>query len=158
MWRDATRRSEMTTSNVDAIYAEYPFLERIYSRKSVDRMQVTRWTAEFLDRASTVYFGYSEMTDTHTILLLDKDGNTITRVGEYKRSFLFWEWKGLQKETVREALIRIGEESARKVYYGLYDRETFYRLPRGFTSAYEWNEALIAADRAILRTDDGVAA
>lgn len=121
----------MAPSNVDAIYAEYPFLERVIPRIEVSAVQVNRWDKELL-----TYSG----SGTEEIYLIDEHGNIITCVGTPIGRFLGFFLFGLAAETVGRALARIKKDKVRRIRYAvrIHDMVTLYKLPRGYNNAWEW--------------------
>ena len=141
----------MSITNIDAIYAEYPFLELIVPRASTTSAQVALWDSEFASRSSQ-----TDRSDWHHFLLLDARGQIVTRVGE-NSSFLGKLSRSLKRENLAQALYRLADR-ARTVRYSLiytygsiydyfwevdrvdrrYADLFFYKLPGDYENAADW--------------------
>lgn len=136
------------TSNVDAIYAEYPFLKNFAPRLSIRRAKVSRFDEDLFDLPAAVWWG--DGYNIFRILLLDQRGDPVARVGEGK-----WLKFMTRDETVGEALLRIGD-LAEKVHYVVVVNSNpmmVYRLPSQIQNAGQWLEKRIESGRAELQSE-----
>lgn len=127
----------MARSNVDAIYAENPFLSKLIARIKVPDAQVKRWSADFLASTPDTY----PDSGTEKIYLLDEHGNIVARVGSLSDRIAGFLGFHQNSETVGQALARIGDEKARKVRYavGVWNgRVILWKLPNGYNNAADW--------------------
>ncbi len=137
-------RGPSRNSNVDAIYAEYPFLEKLISRKRIAEAQVKRWDDELLEQNRRHFRRY------HKLFLLHRQGKIVTEVG--------WRFFGIfpyALETVGQALARIGDDTE-KVRYAVYfskavDHLVFYKSPRGFENVADWFRSRVMDWRQVIR-------
>jgi hypothetical protein len=125
-------------TNTEAVYYQFPFLEKISPRRKTILAKVSRFDEEFLRSTATVLTeaGGRPVGWTFPFYLLDKDGLIVGRVGQFLKYFT-------REETVRQTLARIGDQ-ARDVRYAVSIRNghtTVYRLPSGFTNAADWLRA-----------------
>jgi hypothetical protein len=148
--------AEMSYSNVDAIYLEYPFLGNIVPRKKVEKMVIRRWNDDLLQKTGLCLLYGGDVIEKRKIYLLDKDGVVITGVN-LSPPWKFWKWFSAYK-TVGETLICMGNDSKRVRYAlvssGKYDScWTLYKLPRAFSSVDEWVASEVEAKRNRLRQE-----
>jgi hypothetical protein len=126
--------------NSEAVYREFPFLEKFFSKKEkIKKVRVSRITNEFLDQKSAWIFNDGEdwpSTQSYgKILLLDQKGQLLTQVGV--KSVKIWKFSFRKKfiESVGQALIRLGREAS--VYYAVWldnhGELTVYKPPKDFT-------------------------
>lgn len=122
----------MVLSNIDRIYAEYPFINEIYPRSKAWRAQVSRMDGNFFQL-------WNSGDPSRRFFLLDEKGKILTRVGgRGNLSFLSY-IIGNKSETVGQALYRIGNR-ARDVHFAITsDRSSvcLYKLPRKYKDI--WN-------------------
>jgi hypothetical protein len=132
----------MELSNVDAIYAENPFLEKIIPRIQVSIAQVKRWDDVFLNSPN-------HDAVLAKIYLVDEDGDVVARVGTRWDYFFTALGRVMITETVAQTLARIGEDQGRRVHYavGVGSWVILYKLPRGYKNAVDWVQARIEENR-----------
>lgn len=132
----------MARSNIDAIYAEYPFLSRLIPRRKVSGAQVKRWSSDFLTTTPDSYLDCG----TERIYFLDKDGNVVDRVGSFSDRVLGFFGFHTNEETVGQALARIGQAKTRRIRYavGVWNDMILYKLPKGYDYAGEWLASVVA--------------
>lgn len=134
----------MARSNVDAIYAENPFLSKIISRVKVPDARVKRWSEKFLASTPDSY----PNSGAEKIYLLDEQGDIVTRVGTRLEQFLTA--IGFPtSETVDQTLARIGNDEARRVRYavGVWHRVILWKLPNGYENAADWLRTVAKAGK-----------
>ena len=103
----------MILSNVDKIYREYPFLEKILPRVSTATAQVNRWGEKFFKTSPVEWY---DDRYTYKFLLLDQGGNIVGRVGESWNPF----WT--RNENAGQALARL-KDKAESVRYAVSLRD-----------------------------------
>jgi hypothetical protein len=140
----------MARSNVDAIYAENPFLSKLIARIKVPEAQVKRWSEEFLLSTPNTY----PDSGTEKIYLLDEHGNKVARVGN--RSDRIAGFFGIHQnsETVGQTLARIGDDQTHRVRYAVGEwngRVILWKLPNGYNNAADWFSSTIAEARKELQ-------
>ena len=136
----------MARSNVDAIYAEYPFLSNIIARVRVPDAWVQRWSEDFLASKPRIN---PEGAD-QKIYLVDESGGIVGKVSTWLAFFK----NGGCDETVGQALARIGNEKAREIRYavGVFGGEvTLWKLPNGYDNAADWLNSIVVEARKELR-------
>jgi hypothetical protein len=152
----------LSLSNVDAVYAEYPFLQQYIARQRVKRFSVQRWDARLLAHsAETLSFNEP---GTKAVLLLDEQGNVVDQVGlrGEKPKTSSWLWRYFEGgpviihgETVGQALNRLDGGDRKRIRYALdvdtFTHPTFYKLPRGCGNADEWLALQVEKDRAAIQ-------
>lgn len=134
----------MTVTNVDAIYAEYPWLSRIVPRRRMLSMTIERWDEKFLLAYAHSYGG------PERILLVDANGALVARVTYVNLGLFGW------RETVGQRLSKIDDVEKRRIRYALWiwgETATLYKLPKGYGNVADWLSACIETDRAALRAD-----
>ncbi len=139
----------MRRSNVDAIYAENPFLSKVIARVKVPDAQVKRWNEDFLGSTPDTY----PDSGTEKIYLIDGQGNKIVRVGSLSDRITGFFGLHQNSETVGQALARIGDKT-RQVQYAVGEwngRVILWKLPNGYNNAADWLRSRIAEARAELK-------
>ena len=145
----------MTRSNVDAIFAEYPFLSTLVPRARVSDARVARWDEDFLRDGPCFYKGGT----SKEVYLLDMQGTLVYHVDSYKSNSL---WEKIARnidlkprETIDEALVRIGEEKMCHIRYAvsiLHGRSiTLFKVPMGYSNVADWYKALTEETREKMR-------
>lgn len=153
---------ERKHSNVDAIYHEYPFVQRFLPRAIAEIVTVSRWDKEFLQKPNVLFSDltyeehdpYPSPKTTYGFYLLDEDGKEVTEVGERKKGF----WHRLfsipdLEENVGQALYRLGAE-ARRVHYAVrYHGKVLclFKIPREYKNAEDWLNAVNNEEREAMR-------
>ncbi len=135
----------MARSNVDAIYAENPFLSKLISRVKVPDAQVKRWSEEFLASTPDSY----PDSGSEKIYLVDENGRIVGKVDTWL-AFL----RNGTNETVGQALARIGNEKTRTVRHavGIWNvRVILWKLPNGYNNAADWLRSRVAEAQKELR-------
>jgi|GEM_PF-5562563 hypothetical protein len=130
--------------NTDAIYAEYPFLEKIIKRKYVDKAQVRRWDDELL----------SKQASFDTLYFLDKEGNVVDKIREPSLWNVWWNEGHSYTDTVGQRLAKMGDAKARRICYAFgrdFPVALFYKLPKEYRNAADWLKAKVARDRREIR-------
>ncbi len=142
------------TSNVDAIYAEYPFLEKIHPRAKTVEAQVRRFDDDFMSQTAVIQY---DDRFTYRFYLLDEHGEIVARVGEPLTRFTRF-LNRTSDETAGQALARIGSDT-RRVRHAVFVGEsrtiptTLYKLPNGFDNASDWLQSHIADGRKELKEE-----
>lgn len=135
----------MTHSNVDAIYAEYPFLSKLWTRNDVCDAKVRRWDNDFLQLCTT------------NVYLLDEHGEVIVKPNrflyELAKVILYALILRRVGESVDDMLKGLGDEKLRRVNYAVtfYSGEgtiTLWKIPKGHKNAAEWLGSNCAKARA----------
>lgn len=148
----------------EAIYRQFPFLERHFPKESVSTARVSRISKEFLDQRSQFVLtrlddGTPIWCSNGEILLFDKKGELLAEVGAWqaRKRFLFWSWLNRESfvESVGQALLQIGANTA--VHYAAWfnrpgaERELIvYKPPKDFT-IQEWYEERVRRDERSIR-------
>lgn len=136
----------MARSNVDAIYAENPFLSKIIARVKVPDARVKRWSENFLASTPDAYFD----SGTEKIYLLDEYGNIVARVGSLSDRIAGFLGFHQNSETVGQTLARIGSDQTHRVRYAVGEwngRVILWKLPNGYDNATDWLNATVAEAR-----------
>lgn len=143
------RSSIMARSNVDAIYAENPFLSKLIARVKVPDAQVKRWSEEFLASTPDTY----PDSGTENIYLLDEHGDIVARVGSLSDRIAGFLGFHQNSETVGQALVRIGDDQTRRVRYavGVWHKVVLWKLPNGHNNAADWLASTVTETRKKLR-------
>lgn len=140
----------MARSNVDAIYAENPFLSKLISRAKVPDAQVKRWSEKFLASTPDTY----PDSGTERIYLLNEHSDIIARVGSLSdRIAGFWGFHR-NSETVGQTLARIGSKQMCRVRYavGVWNgRVILWKLPNGYNNVASWLHSTVPETREKLR-------
>ncbi|MEK7612526.1 MAG: hypothetical protein AAB449_00025 [Patescibacteria group bacterium] len=140
----------MARSNVDAIYAENPFLSKLIARVKVPDAQVKRWSEEFLASTPDTY----PDSGTEKIYLLDERGDIIARVGNLSDRIAGFLGFHQNSETVGQALARIGDEQTRRVRCAVGEwngKVILWKLPNNYDNAADWLSSTVAKAREELR-------
>src|SRR3989338_9334120 len=143
----------MARSNVDAIYAENPFLSKLISRVKVPDAQVKRWSEKFLASTPDTY----PDSGTENIYFLDQRGDTIARVGSLSDRIAGFFGFHRNSETVGQALARMGDET-RKLKYavGVWNgRVILWKLPNGYDNAADWLAPMVAKAQRLMTKASG---
>ena len=122
----------MARSNVDAIYAENPFLSKLIPRTKVSDAQVKRWSEDFLGSTPDSY----PKSGSEKIYLVDAFGNKVAKVDTWGAFF-----KNGTNETVGQAVARIGDAEARKIRsaVGIWNgRVILWKIPNGYANLADW--------------------
>jgi hypothetical protein len=128
--------------NTDAIYKEYPFLEKIAPRRKIFAAKAARFEAEMF-RWCTVGTGTIpgsiEYSDFH---LLDSNGNFLKTVGKW--CFIPFD------QTIADAVRALGKKGKRVKYFVHVDQTlvTLYKTPNQYGDITEWLEEVIAREIA----------
>lgn len=160
MARSSEKRNQIT-SNTDAIYTEFPFLEKIYPWRHGWDAKIERWDDELFDQDAGCYGATRRPS-----LLLNGDGEILTRVGERRHKFWFLRWRTTRySETLGQALARIGEEKAETVRFVLESWYVFrgemgstqhfvlYKLPKRYKNAEEWRKSCVEKRKADIASE-----
>lgn len=140
----------MARSNVDAIYAENPFLSKIIARIKVPDAQVKRWSEEFLASTPDTY----PDSGTEKIYLVDEQGTIVARVGSLSDRIAVFFGFDKNRETVGQTLARIGEDQSRRIQYGVGEwngRVILWKLPNGYANVADWLQTIVQQARQELR-------
>ena len=129
--------------DVDRLWQEYPFLQRVVLRKSIYSAKVLPWDEDFLSEDSFLYYSIDGEIDQR-IYLLAEDGEVITRVG---RTISFLPFITNKNERVNQAIIRLGNQASRVKFAAvLCELGTlrFFKLPKGSENAQQFREVCLA--------------
>lgn len=149
MRRDVARSNKVITSNVDAIYEEYPFLSKIITRSKVKEAKVKRWDEKLLSDTRFRFQHQFSGPSINKLFLVDSEGDTVARVGG-----ALFEIFVNDAETVDQTLARIGNNKVRQIRYavGIWDDTIIlWRLPTGHGDVSGWLRSVIEKGREDLR-------
>lgn len=137
----------------EAIYREFPFLEKYFPKAAVMKARVSRITEQFLDKRSAeinpFYDGEcsSKTFSNGKILLFDNNGKRLAQVGVRKI------WRLFPKEfieSVGQALLRLGRDAP--VHYATWLRDgelVVYKPPKAFTMRGWYEEQIRRAQQSV---------
>lgn len=133
---------EMPKTKFEAMCREFPFV-RNHAFYNLKNILISRADGSLLEQQGRKYIpdgrSFSKGKLAYFIFLLDKNGEIICEVGASNNNkvwWKFWTWSNeIEKETVEEAICRIGSEEAKKAYYVLsrdHDNKviTIYKPPK----------------------------
>lgn len=150
-------------SNTEAIFREFPFLAKFFSKERVQRARVERIDEELITRQPTTQARWAKDV-FEDILLLDRDGDLIVVVSQRvirRPAWRFFRWScsarvfwilDNPRETVWEAIRRATLPVGYIVTAIDGQHLVLYKPPKNFQNAGEWMEEQVRRAQAAIQT------
>lgn len=142
----------------EAWVKEFPFLNRIFDLRRIDKIKVERLDLDFMRKE---YDG----GDISACFIISHNGEVLLRVGIKQNQHPFsmlnplsWKRKTRFKESVSEAMVRLGEQAETVEcfvdYMNLYDhltrKLTIVKSPKGYSAMHWINKCSRFLDHSII--------
>ena len=143
------------TSNTDAIYKEFSFLDKLQPRSETKGAFVIRLGEEHLMKSTSGKILDGHDNAYHILYLLNEEGEIVTTVGYTVKAKWFFGKDRLQEENLSQTLFRLGDRVS-QVHYLIEVSTTLnpttnyvilLKIPKGYENLGDWYDYILSKDR-----------